>query len=240
MKTVTKWSLYSALILAAALVLAAGHASAQETTATSEKKEEVKTEKTETKETKTEKKDKKTKADKTEKSKSDLFKVGGSKMTTVVMETSMGTIEMELNADKAPISVENFLKYVDKKHYDGTIFHRIIPTFMIQGGGMTEKMDQKKTDAPIKNEAANGLKNDRGTVAMARTSVIDSATSQFFINVVDNDFLNYKNESPGGFGYAVFGKVTSGMDVVDKIRNVETGFQDVPKTAVVIKSIRRK
>ncbi len=176
--------------------------------------------------------------------KKDNAKAGAKKMTTVVIETSMGNIEVELNGEKAPISTENFLKYVDKKHYDGTIFHRIISNFMVQGGGMTEKMDEKKSDAPIKNEAANGLKNDRGTLAMARTSVVDSATGQFFINVVDNDFLNRKAPNPRDFGYAVFGKVTAGMDVVDKIKAVPTGvtggMQDVPKTAVVIKTVRRK
>lgn len=174
----------------------------------------------------------------------DIAKVGAKKMTTVVIETSLGIIEVELNAEKAPISTENFLKYVDKKHYDGTIFHRVISNFMIQGGGMTEKMDEKKSDAPIKNEAANGLKNDRGTLAMARTSVVDSATAQFFINVQDNDFLNHKAPNPRDFGYAVFGKVTAGMDVVDKIKAVPTGMtggmQDVPKTPVVMKSVRRK
>jgi cyclophilin family peptidyl-prolyl cis-trans isomerase len=192
------------------------------------------------------KKDKKEeeKSKKSAKSKADQPKAGENKMPKVVIETSLGNIEAELNAEKAPISVENFLKYVDKKHYDGTIFHRVISGFMIQGGGMTENMKSKPTDAQIKNEAANGLKNDRGTLAMARTSVVDSATAQFFINVVDNEFLNYKSPTPSGFGYAVFGKVTSGMDVVDKIRNVPTGFkdgmQDVPTTPVVIKSIHRK
>lgn len=169
---------------------------------------------------------------------------GAKKMTTVIIETSLGNIEAELNAEKAPISVANFLKYVDKKHYDGLIFHRVISGFMIQGGGMNEKMEEKKNDAPIKNEATNGLKNDRGTLAMARTSVVDSATSQFFINTVDNGFLNHSSPDPRGYGYAVFGKVTSGMDVVDKIRAVPTGtsmgMADVPKTPVVIKTIRRK
>lgn len=176
--------------------------------------------------------------------KKDNAKAGAKKMTTVVIETSMGNIEVELNGEKAPISTENFLKYVDKKHYDGTIFHRIISNFMVQGGGMNEKMDEKKSDAPIKNEAANGLKNERGTLAMARTSVVDSATAQFFINVVDNEFLNHKAPNPRDFGYAVFGKVTAGMDVVDKIKAVPTGvtgdMQDVPKTPVVIKTVRRK
>lgn len=165
-------------------------------------------------------------------------------MTTVVIETSLGNIEAELNSEKAPVTVENFLKYVDKKHYDGTIFHRVINGFMIQGGGMDEKLAEKKTEAPIKNEATNGLLNLKGTIAMARTSVVDSATAQFFINVADNDFLNHKAPNAQQFGYAVFGKVTSGMDVVDKIKAVPTGnyqmYQDVPKTAVVIKSIRRK
>lgn len=169
---------------------------------------------------------------------------GDKKVTTVIIETSLGNIEAELNAEKAPISVANFLKYVDKKHYDGLIFHRVISGFMIQGGGMDEKMQEKKNDAPIKNEATNGLKNDRGTLAMARTSVVDSATSQFFINTVDNGFLNHSSPDPRGYGYAVFGKVTSGMDVVDKIRAVPTGtsmgMADVPKTPVVIKTIKRK
>ena len=169
---------------------------------------------------------------------------GDKKVTTVIIETSLGNIEAELNAEKAPISVANFLKYVDKKHYDGLIFHRVISGFMIQGGGMDEKMHEKKNDEPIKNEATNGLKNDRGTLAMARTSVVDSATSQFFINTVDNGFLNHSSPDPRGYGYAVFGKVTSGMDVVDKIRAVPTGtsmgMADVPKTPVVIKTIKRK
>ena len=166
------------------------------------------------------------------------------KMTTVVMETSLGNIEIEVDGEKAPISSKNFLQYVDDKFYDGTIFHRVIKGFMIQGGGFTEKMDQKKTREQIKNEAGNGLKNVKGTLAMARTSVVDSATAQFFINVVDNDFLDHQDETPRGFGYAVFGKVTSGMDVVEKIRAVPTGnkngMDDVPTTPVVIKSIKRK
>ncbi len=165
-------------------------------------------------------------------------------MTTVVMETSLGTLEIELDGEKAPISTQNFLKYVDDKFYDGLIFHRVIKNFMIQGGGFTENMDQKKTREMIKNEAGNGLKNVKGTIAMARTNVVDSATAQFFINVVDNDFLNQRDTSPSGFGYAVFGKVTSGMDVVDKIKSVSTGVKngmdDVPTTAVVIKSVKRK
>lgn len=176
--------------------------------------------------------------------KDDSAKKGKGKMTTVVIETSMGNIEVELDSEKAPITVPNFLKYVEAKHYDGTIFHRVIKDFMIQGGGMDEKMGEKKTNSPIKNEAGNGLKNLRGTIAMARTSVVDSATAQFFINVVDNGFLDHKDESARGFGYAVFGKVTSGMDVVDKIRAVATGtkngMDDVPNTPVVIKTIKKK
>ena len=167
-----------------------------------------------------------------------------SKMTNVIIETSLGNIEVELNGEKAPISTANFLKYVDKKHYDGLIFHRVIKDFMIQGGGMDEKMSERKTDDAIKNEATNGLKNERGTLAMARTSIVDSATAQFFINTVDNGFLNHSSPDPRGYGYAVFGKVTSGMYVVDKIRAVPTGnsggHQDVPKTPVVIKTIKRK
>lgn len=167
-----------------------------------------------------------------------------SKMTTVVIETSEGNIELELNSEKAPISVANFLTYVDKKHYDGTIFHRVINGFMIQGGGFDEKMSQKPTGKGIENEAGNGLKNDRGTIAMARTNDPNSATAQFFINVADNTFLNFKNPSPSGIGYAVFGKVTAGMDVVDKIKETATGnymgMDDVPKKTMMIKTIRRK
>lgn len=155
----------------------------------------------------------------------------------VVMETSQGTIKIELDGAKAPISVKNFLQYVDSGFYNGTIFHRVIPTFMIQGGGFTPDMQQKETGAPIKNEAQNGLKNLRGTLAMARTGVVDSATAQFFINVTDNDFLNYQGPGPA-FGYAVFGKVIDGMDVVDKIKSVKTGqamgMGDVPKEPVII------
>lgn len=166
------------------------------------------------------------------------------KNPVVVMETSLGTVEMELFADKAPISAENFLKYVDDHFYDGTIFHRVIKGFMIQGGGFTQGMEQKSTRAPIKNEATNGLKNERGTLAMARTMVVDSATAQFFINVVDNPFLNNTGTDPQRYGYAVFGKVVSGMDVVDKIKDtpttVKNGMPDVPATPVVIKSIKRK
>jgi peptidyl-prolyl cis-trans isomerase B (cyclophilin B) len=161
----------------------------------------------------------------------------------VTLTTSLGAIELELDAEKAPVTVANFLAYVDAGHFDGTIFHRVIPGFMIQGGGFTGDMTQKPTKAPIKNEATNGLQNARGTVAMARTNVVDSATAQFFINLKDNDFLNHTG--PGqGYGYAVFGRVTKGMDVVDKIAAVPTGskggHQDVPKTNVVIESAKRK
>lgn len=163
----------------------------------------------------------------------------------VIVETNLGTIELELNEAKAPISVANFLAYVDKKFYDGVLFHRVIPKFMIQGGGIATDGSPKSTDAPIKNEAGNGLKNLRGSLAMARTNQIDSGTSQFFINHKDNDFLDHKDESAKGFGYAVFGKVTKGMDVVDKIAAVKTtGAKgqpaDKPLTDVVITSIRRK
>src|SRR4051794_19476899 len=137
----------------------------------------------------------------------------------VVMETSMGTIKIELNEEKAPITVQNFLKYVEDKHYDGTIFHRVISNFMIQGGGMEPGMKEKKTRAPIKNESGNGLKNDRGTIAMARTRALDSATAQFYINVVDNPNLDQGK-------YCVFGKVIEGMDVVDKIRKVKVADRD--------------
>jgi cyclophilin family peptidyl-prolyl cis-trans isomerase len=160
----------------------------------------------------------------------------------VSMKTSEGTIKIELWADKAPQTVKNFLQYVDDGFYDGTIFHRVIPDFMIQGGGFTADMHQKPTRAPIKNEAAEELKNDRGTIAMARTMVVDSATSQFFISTKDNEFLNHKSDSPEGFGYAVFGKVIDGMDVVDKISKVQTTrvgpHQDVPAKPVVIESVK--
>ena len=161
----------------------------------------------------------------------------------VVLETSKGKIVLELYPDKAPVTVKNFLAYVDAKFYDGTIFHRVIPNFMIQGGGFTADMNQKPTNDPIQNEADNGLKNQRGTIAMARTNVPDSATSQFFINSVSNDFLNFKSKSAQGWGYAVFGKVVEGLDVVDAISAVKTGtsggFRDVPAEPVVIKSARR-
>lgn len=155
----------------------------------------------------------------------------------VDIKTSEGTIRLELYAAKAPKSVENFLQYVKEGHYNGTVFHRVIKDFMVQGGGFDKDMRQKPTRGQIKNESTNGLKNDIGTVAMARTSVRDSATSQFFINTKNNDFLNYSGESPQGYGYAVFGKVVSGMDVVMKIGSTPTGSGDVPKSQVVIESI---
>ncbi|MBI5406664.1 MAG: peptidyl-prolyl cis-trans isomerase [Nitrospirae bacterium] len=167
----------------------------------------------------------------------------GEEKPVVLMETSLGNITIELDQAKAPITVKNFLSYVDDKFYDGTIFHRVIGNFMIQGGGFTADMQQKRAKAPIKNEAGNGLKNMTGTIAMARTNVVDSATAQFFINVVDNDFLDHQNTTPQGFGYAVFGKVIEGMDVVDKIKAVKTGskmgFSDIPAETVVIKSVKR-
>ncbi|HEY5648968.1 MAG TPA: peptidylprolyl isomerase [Nitrospiria bacterium] len=166
--------------------------------------------------------------------------VGASRAeTTVVMETSMGTIKIAVDEEKAPISAKNFLSYVKDGFYDGTIFHRVIDGFMIQGGGFDGDFKEKATKAPIKNEADNGLKNTRGTLAMARTNVVDSATAQFFINVKDNGFLDHQGKTPEGYGYAVFGKVIEGMDVVDKIKGVKTGskgfHQDVPLENIVIK-----
>ena len=158
----------------------------------------------------------------------------------VVIETSVGDITVELDPAKAPLSVENFLGYVKDGFYSGTIFHRVIKDFMIQGGGMTADGQPKKTKAPIRNEAANGLKNTRGTIAMARTPEVNSATSQFFINTVDNGFLDHKGIDPKDFGYCVFGKVTAGMDVVDKIRNAPTKPGDFPVDPVVIKSVKLK
>lgn len=155
--------------------------------------------------------------------------------TTVVFETTMGNFEIELNKSAAPITVENFLGYVNEGYYDGTVFHRVIPDFMVQGGGFTPDGKQKETKAPIKLESNNGLKNNKGSVAMARTNVPDSATSQFFVNVKDNDFLNY---APGNDGYAVFGKVVRGMNVVEEIEAVSTGvkhgMQDWPDEEVII------
>jgi len=160
----------------------------------------------------------------------------------VVIETSVGNIKVELFEDKAPTTVKNFLGYVDDKFYDGTIFHRVIKNFMIQGGGFESGMKEKKTKEPIKNESDNGLANERGTIAMARTSEPNSATAQFYINVVTNKSLDRAN-ADDKVGYCVFGKVIDGMDVVDKIRAVETGvagrFRDVPKNDVVIKAIKR-
>lgn len=160
----------------------------------------------------------------------------------VVMNTSLGQIRIQLWPDKAPETVKNFLQYVDEGFYNGTIFHRVIGNFMIQGGGFTSEMKQKPTRAPIKNEAGADLKNERGTIAMARTNVVDSATAQFFINVVDNPGLNHMDDSAPGFGYAVFGKVIDGMDVVDKIKSVPTTssgpFKDVPAKPVVIESVK--
>ena len=158
----------------------------------------------------------------------------------VELDTNMGAIVIELNEEKAPKTVENFLNYVKSGQYDGTIFHRIIDGFMIQGGGMDAEMNEKPTNAPIENEADNGLKNDKGTIAMARTQDPHSATSQFFINVKDNDFLNHSGKNMQGWGYTVFGKVTSGMDVIEKMKGVPTGrfgmHADVPKEPVVINS----
>ncbi|MGD8594559.1 MAG: peptidylprolyl isomerase [Gammaproteobacteria bacterium] len=160
----------------------------------------------------------------------------------VRIQTNMGDIVVELNRAKAPQTVANFLSYVNDGFYNGTVFHRVIDGFMIQGGGFTQDLQQKSTKPPIQNEADNGLKNDRGTIAMARTNNPNSATAQFFINVVNNDFLNYRSKTTRGWGYAVFGKVVEGMDVVDKIRKTPTGpsgpfRQDVPKTPVVIQSV---
>ena len=201
-----------------------------EEAASTEKKADTKAE------TKTDKKaDKKKEGEKT--------KMSNSKRPMVVIDTSKGNIEVELYDDKAPETVKNFLKYVEKGQYDGTIFHRVISNFMIQGGGMTPDMKEKSTDKPIKNEAGNGVSNARGTLAMARTSDPHSASAQFFINVKENSFLDKAN-AQDGWGYAVFGEVKSGMDVVDQIRNVKTGNKDghgdVPVEAVLIKSIKKK
>lgn len=159
----------------------------------------------------------------------------------ILITTSMGAFTLELDPARAPETVANFLKYVDDKHYDGTIFHRVIRNFMIQGGGMLPSMEEKSTRAPIRNEAKNGLKNVRGSIAMARTGAPHSASAQFFINTVDNAFLDYPGQD--GWGYCVFGKVVAGMDVVDKIRNVATrssgAYQDVPATPVIIQSAQR-
>lgn len=156
----------------------------------------------------------------------------------IILKTTLGDIEIELNHEKAPLTAANFENYVKSGFYKGTIFHRVIKGFMIQGGGLTAELKEKDTSAPIKNEADNGLKNQRGTIAMARTSDPHSASSQFFINTVDNDFLNYRNKTIRGWGYCVFGKVTKGMDVVDKIEAVKTGtrsgYSDVPVETIEI------
>lgn len=169
-------------------------------------------------------------------------KMKQAEIQVVEMKTSEGKVRIELWADKAPETVKNFLRYVEEGFYNGTIFHRVIDNFMIQGGGFTAEMNQKKPHEPIKNEAAAALKNDRGTIAMARTNVVDSATAQFFINLINNDFLNHRDASPMGFGYAVFGKVIEGMDVVDKIAKVPTAnagpHQNVPVKPVVIESAK--
>lgn len=161
----------------------------------------------------------------------------------VKLHTNFGEITLELNAEKAPITVANFLKYVDNGFYDSTIFHRVINGFMIQGGGFDAEMNQKSTEAEIKNEADNGLGNDKYTIAMARTSAPHSASSQFFINVANNEFLNHTAPTSSGWGYCVFGKVTAGMDVVDKIKQVATtgrkGHQDVPVSNVIIERATR-
>jgi cyclophilin family peptidyl-prolyl cis-trans isomerase len=159
----------------------------------------------------------------------------------VVIETSLGTITAELDRRNAPVSVANFLAYAESGFYNGTVFHRVIRGFMIQGGGMTADLERRETRAPIRNEATNGLSNDRGTLAMARTNVVDSATAQFFINTVNNPALNNRGTTPAQYGYAVFGRVTDGMDVVDQIENAATGrrgpFQDVPNTTIEIISV---
>jgi peptidyl-prolyl cis-trans isomerase B (cyclophilin B) len=159
----------------------------------------------------------------------------------IVLHTTAGDITLELDFEKAPISAANFKKYAEKGHYDGTIFHRVIDNFMIQGGGFEPGMKQKPTDATIKNEADNGLSNDVGTIAMARTMEPHSASAQFFINIKDNDFLNHSDKSPHGWGYAVFGKVSDGMDVIEEIRCCTTGsvagHQDVPVEDIIIESV---
>jgi peptidyl-prolyl cis-trans isomerase B (cyclophilin B) len=165
----------------------------------------------------------------------------GDSTMTVHMQTNHGTIVLELDADKAPKTVENFIQYAKDGYYDGTIFHRVIPGFMIQGGGFDASMNQKPTRAPVKNEADNGLKNELGTIAMARTNDPHSATAQFFINVKDNGFLDHSSPSAQGWGYCVFGRVTEGMDVVQAIEKVATGnkgfHQDVPVTDVIIEKV---
>ncbi len=173
-----------------------------------------------------------------------LLPVAASAAQYAVMETSKGTIKLELDDQRAPVSVKNFLDYADAGYYDGTIFHRVIDDFMIQGGGFDENLKLKQPGASIRNEAGNGLKNKRGTIAMARTSAVDSATSQFFINLKDNDFLDHRSTNPAEFGYAVFGKVVSGMDVIETIGKLKTErknglFQNLPAETVVIRKVRR-
>ncbi|MFA5515488.1 MAG: peptidylprolyl isomerase [Desulfuromonadales bacterium] len=173
-----------------------------------------------------------------------LLPVTASASQYAVIETSKGNIKLELNEQLAPISVKNFLHYADAGFYDGTIFHRVIADFMIQGGGFDEALEEKNPGSAIRNEAGNGLKNQRGTIAMARTQVVDSATSQFFINLKDNAFLDHRGDSPRDFGYAVFGRVVEGMDVVDSIGKLKTvrkrgPFQDLPAETVIIRKIRR-
>lgn len=162
----------------------------------------------------------------------------------VVMETNKGTITIELWAEKAPITVANFLRYTDNSYFDGLVFHRVIPGFMVQGGGFSQDMVQKSSYDQIKNEASASVPNNRGTLAMARTNVVDSASNQFFINLVDNAFLNHTDETPRGFGYAVFGEVIEGMDIVDQIAMVGTGtrngLQNVPIESVIIISMKRQ
>ena len=202
------------------------------------------------------KKDKKLTAKKTNNKKSTAKKATGAKKPAakktsakkqdnkninILMKTNIGEIKLELYPDKAPVTVENFISYVKDNFFNGLIFHRVINGFMIQGGGFDENLKQKETKAPIKIESDNGLKNDRGTIAMARTQVPDSSTSQFFINLVDNSFLNFRSPDVNGYGYAAFGKVTDGMDIVDKIATVPTGavgyMQDVPKYLIQIENI---
>ena len=163
------------------------------------------------------------------------------KNTMITIKTNMGEIQLELDAENAPLSTANFIQYAKDGHYDGVIFHRVIPNFMIQGGGFDPEMQQKPTRQPVINEANNGLKNDKYTIAMARTQDPHSASAQFFINTKDNEFLNFSSETTSGWGYAVFGRVTAGTDVVDAIEKVETGqsgpYGDVPKESVVIESV---
>lgn len=184
---------------------------------------------------------KKTAAKTTKTPKTAKTKKAESSNVNILMKTNIGDIELELYPDKAPITVENFVSYINDKFFDGLIFHRVIDGFMIQGGGFDDRLSQKQTKSPIKIESDNGLKNDRGTIAMARTNDPNSATSQFFINLVDNNFLNFRSPDVSGYGYAVFGKVTKGMDVVDKIGTVPTGsfgyMQDVPKYLIQIETI---